>query len=424
MAPQASFPDLLRVARDALRANRLRTWLTLLGVVIGVATVIAMASLVNGFERSFLASIQTFSRNTIYVRTFRPGLMFTRGIPDSLRGRHAFTLEDARALRAQCPAVAVVSVVKPAFGNLRVERGGHVARAGEMTFGADTEFLRTRGFDIAVGRFFTEVEVERSANVVVLGRDTRIALFQNTSGIGRKVSIGGVPFTVIGEFTVKGQVPFHNLNEMVCMPWTTVAKYWRTPRRAPPWYAQGSEVFLDVLATSPAQVGEAIEQVRTVLRQQRRLPAYRSDDFEIFSDDAFMSLYHTITGGIVTLMMLVSCIALVVGGIGIMDVMWVAVSERTHEIGLRKAVGAPPRSILLQFLAEAVALSTAGGLMGILLGFTIAFLVRVWTGLPTYVTWSSVLVGVGVSVAVGVFCGLYPALRAARLDPVASLRNE
>lgn len=423
MAPQASFPDLLRVARDALRANRLRTWLTLLGVVIGVATVISMASLVNGFERSFLVSIQAFSQNTIYVRTFRPGLMFVRGVPDSLRGRHAFTIADARALRMQCPAVAVVSIVKPAYGNLRVERGGHVART-EQTFGADADFLRTRGFDIAEGRFFTEVEIERSANVVVLGRDTRIALFQNVSAIGKRVDIGGVPFTVVGEFTVKGRIPHHNLDEMVCMPWTTVTKYWRTPRRAPPWYAPRNEVFLDVLATSPAQVDAAIEQMRSVLRQRRHLPAHRSDDFEIFSDDAFMSLYHTITGGIVTLMMLVSCIALVVGGIGVMDVMWVAVSERTHEIGLRKAVGAPRRSILLQFLAEAVALSSAGGAMGVLLGYAVSFLVRVWTGLPTYVSWLSVLAGLGVSVAVGVFCGLYPAIRAARLDPVASLRNE
>lgn len=423
MAPQASFPDLLRVARDALRANRLRTWLTLLGVVIGVATVIAMASLVNGFERSFLASIQAFSQNTIYVRTFRPGLMFVRGIPDSLRGRHAFTLEDARALRTQCPAVAVVSIVKPAFGGLRVERGGHIART-EQTFGADAEFLRTRGFEIAEGRFFTEVELERSANVVVLGHATRIALFQNATAIGKRVDIGGIPFTVVGEFTVKGRIPYHNLDEMVCMPWTTVAKYWRTPRRAPPWYAPGNEVFLDVLATSPAQVDAAIEQMRSVLRQRRHLPAHRSDDFEIFSDDAFMSLYHTITGGIVTLMMLVSCIALIVGGIGVMDVMWVAVSERTHEIGLRKAVGAPRRSILLQFLAEAVALSSAGGAMGVLLGYAVSFLVRVWTGLPTYVSWVSVVTGLGVSVAVGVFCGLYPAIRAARLDPVASLRNE
>jgi putative ABC transport system permease protein len=423
MAPQASFPDLLRVARDALRANRLRTWLTLLGVVIGVATVIAMASLVNGFERSFLASIQTFSQNTIYVRTFRPGLMFTRGIPDSLRRRHAFTAEDARAIEQECPAVAVVSIVKPAFGMLRVERGGHVART-EQTFGTDVAFLRTRGFEVAEGRFFTEVEVQRRANVVVIGHDTRLALFQDASAIGRKVSIGGIPFVVVGEFTLKGKVPYHNLNDMVCMPWTTVTKYWRTPRRAPPWYAPAQEVFLDVLAVSPARVSEAKEQLRGVLRQRRHVPAQRSDGFEIFDDDAFMSLYHTITGGIVTLMMLVSSIALIVGGIGIMDVMWVAVTERAHEIGLRKAVGAPRRSILFQFLAEAVALSTAGGLLGLALGVAIAWLVRVWTGLPTYVSLGSVLAGVGVSVAVGVFSGLYPALRAARLDPVASLRNE
>ena len=423
MAGEAPFIEILRVARDALRANRLRTWLTLLGVIIGVATVIAMTALINGFERSFRTSIETFSQNTIYVRTFEPGLLFTRGIPDSLRRRHAFTPDDARAIREQAPAVAVVSIVKPAYGHLSVQRGGHVART-EMTFGSDEELLRTRGFDIAAGRFFTRIEVMRSANVVVLGRDTRQALFQDASGIGRTVAIGGIPFTVVGEFTVKGKVPFHNLDDMVCLPWTTVAKYWRAPRRAPPWYAPLDEVFLDAIPVDPGQSIKAMEQIRGILRQRRQLPAYRADDFEIFTDEAYMKLYHTITGGIASLMMMVSSIALVVGGIGVMNIMLVAVSERTHEIGLRKAMGAPRRSILLQFLSEAMALSLAGGILGILFGYGVATAVRLWTELPVYVSWGAVAAGVGVSMAVGLVCGLYPALRAARLDPVASLRNE
>ena len=417
------FSETFLIARQALAANRMRSVLALLGIVIGVATVIGMGSLINGFERSFEKGIQSFSNGTIYVRPFRPGVRFNGGIPDSLRRRQGFTAADARAIIDQAPAVGAVGMVKLAYDDIRVTRGGRSTRTTQ-TFGSDEGLLRTRGFDLAAGRFFTPQEVQRRANVVVIGHDTRETLFHDASGVERTVHLNGIPFTVIGEFEVKGKFLGQNLDEMVCLPWTTVDKYWSTPPSAPPWFPKKGQVFLDAVPVTPEQTDQAIQQIRSVLRARRHLPVNRADDFEIFGDDVFLTIYRTITGGIVALMMLISSIALLVGGIGVMNIMLVAVTERTREIGIRKALGAPRRAILLQFLIEAVLLTMTGGAVGILLGGGIAALVRAVSDLPTYVSMGSVIAAVVVSTFVGIFCGLYPAVRASRLDPVDSLRYE
>ena len=415
--------ETLRIARRALASDRLRTLLTLLGIVIGVATVIAMGALVNGFERSFRRGLQSFSNNTIYVRTFKPTVMFTREIPDSLRRRRGFTPEDAEALRANAPAVRAVSVVKAAFGRIRITHAGRETYATE-TFGSDERLLEVRGFEVAQGRFLTGEEVRRHSNVVVLGKATRVALYGDGSAIGRTVNLDGIPFTVVGEFRGVGEFLYHNLDEMACVPWTTVDKYWAPPPHSPPWYSRRGEAFLDATPVDPKRMNEAMEQIREVLRERRHVPADHADDFELFSDDVFMTLYRTITGGIVWVMMTVSSISLLVGGIGVMNIMLVAVTERAHEIGLRKAVGATRRSILAQFLIEAMILSSIGGAVGILLGYAVSAAIGAFSGLPTWVGPGSILAAVGVSTAVGLLSGLYPAFRAARLDPVASLRNE
>ena len=415
--------ETFRIARQALAANRLRTLLALLGIVIGVATVIAMVSLVNGFQRSFERGIQSFSNNTIYIRTFRPGVMFDGQLPDSLRRRRGFTPEDARAIRDRSPAVSAVSAIKGAWADIRLSHGHRRTRITQ-TFGAEEGLLKTRGMELAAGRFFTAQELLRRSNVVVLGKDTREALFRDGSGVGKTVHLNGIPFTVIGEFEAKGRFLGENLDELACVPWTVVDKYWATPPNAPPWYSKKGEVFLDATPISPELTETAMAQVRAVLRVQRHLPSNRADDFEVFSDDVFLSLYHSITGGIVAIMLLISSVALLVGGIGVMNIMLVAVTERTREIGIRKALGAPRRAILLQFLIEAVLLTLAGGAVGILLGAGVSAGVRTASGLPTFVSPGSVVIAVFVSTAVGVFCGLYPAMRASRLDPVDALRYE
>jgi len=211
---------------------------------------------------------------------------------------------------------------------------------------------------------------------------------------------------------------------VACVPYSVVDKYWAAPSNPPPWFPRRGELFLDAIAVSPDQSELAMKQISEVLRVRRHLPSNKMNDFVVFSDDAFLSLYQTVTGGIVALMTLISSISLLVGGIGVMNIMLVAVTERTREIGVRKALGAPRRAILLQFLLESVLLTAGGGVVGVLLGAGVSLLVRSTTPLPTFVSGWAVVLGVGFSALVGVFFGLYPAMRASRLDPVESLRYE
>ena len=415
--------ETLAIARRALTANRMRSMLALLGIVIGVGTVIGMVSLINGFQRSFEQNIKSFGNNTLYIRRIRPGIQFSGGVPDSLKQRKAFTIGDAKAILEQSPAVAAVSVFKFSYQDIKLS---YLGRNTKTTFiyGTNEELLRTHGYEIARGRFFTEQEVEGNANVVVLGRDTREALFKDASGLGRTVRLNGIPFTVIGEFEPKGKFFGENFDEVGCIPYPLIDKYFGAPPEAPPWFPKRGELFLDAIAVSPEQDEEAIREISEVLRVRRHLPSNKPNNFVVFSDDAFISLYNTITGGIFALMFLISSISLIVGGIGVMNIMLVAVTERTREIGVRKALGAPRKAILLQFLLEALLLTAGGGAVGILLGAGVSWLVRAVSPLPTFVSVWSVMTGLFVSTLIGVFFGLYPAVRASRLDPVDSLRYE
>jgi putative ABC transport system permease protein len=411
------------MARSALVANRMRSMLALLGIVIGVGTVIAMVALINGFQRSFQQSIQSFGNNTIYIRRIRPGVNFSNDVPDSLKQRKAFTMDDAAAIQHYAPAVRAIAPFKFPWSDIRLTYQNRHTKT-TFLYGTNEQYLVTHSYDLSRGRFFTQAEVQSNANVVVLGKDTREALFRDASGLGRTVHINGIPFTVIGEFEVKGKFLGNNFDEVACVPYSVVDKYWSAPANAPPWFPKKGELFLDAIAVSPDQSELAMKQISEVLRVRRHLPSNKLNDFVVFSDDAFLSLYNTVTGGIVALMTLISSISLLVGGIGVMNIMLVAVTERTREIGVRKALGAPRRAILLQFLLEAILLTAGGGVVGVLLGAGVSVLVKAVSPLPTFVSFWSVVTGLGFSAMVGVFFGLYPAMRASRLDPVESLRYE
>ena len=411
------------MAGRALAANRLRSLLALLGIVIGVGTVIGMMALINGFQRSFETSIQAIGNNSIYIRRIRPGIQFSNGVPESLKTRKAFTMSDAEAILAAAPAVKAVTPLKWPFQDMRLDHEGHHTKI-TFIFGTDNNFLAVRGYDLARGRFFTAEEIQRRANVVVLGHDTREAMFKDASGLGALVHIGGIPFQVIGEFEPKGKFLGNNFDEVAAVPYSVIEKYFPAPNDAPPWFPKKGELFLDAVAVSPGQNDEAIRQISEVLRVRRRLPSNKSNDFAVFTDETFLNLYKSITGGITVVMTLVSFIALVVGGIGIMNIMLVAVTERTREIGVRKARGAPRAAIMFQFLVEAVMLTGLGGALGVLLGAGISWAVRAMSPLPTYVSAISVVIGLGFSAMVGLFFGLYPAMKASKLDPVDALRYE
>ena len=415
--------ETLWMATNALLANRLRSVLALLGIVIGVGTVIGMTSLINGFQRSFQSSIQSIGQNTIYIRRIRPGIQINGQIPDSLRLRKAFTMDDARAILDGAPAVKAISPFKFPWDDLRLARGGKQTKV-TFVYGTNQNYLMTHGYDLARGRFFTEEEVRRRANVVVLGKDTREALFGDRSGLGEKVHINKIPFSVIGEFESKGKFLGNNFDEVAAVPYPVIDKYFAAPPDAPPWFPRKGELFLDAIAVSPELNEEAQRQITEILRVRRHVPSNKLNDFAIFTDDAFLQLYQQITGGIVVLMFLISTVSLVVGGIGVMNIMLVTVTERTREIGVRKALGAPRKAILLQFLVEAVLLTAGGGALGVALGGGISGLVKLLSPLPTYVSLWSVVVGILFSAVVGVFFGLYPAMRASGLDPVDSLRYE
>jgi len=414
-------PTVFRMALRSLRANRLRSLLTLVGVMIGVAMVVAMASIIQGFNHTVTSSLGAFGSNVIYIRKLQPDL-FLGGFPDSLRRRPAFTVGDKAAIQRVCPDVREVTVIGFLEG-LAVDYRGRRLQ-GIQVFGTDPEIQTVNVYDPWLGRFFTEEEVRRSAQVVVLGRDVRAQLFTGEDPIGKTVHLDGVPFRVIGELEPKGKTLFFNPDQVVNIPYTTMTKFFPPPDDAPFYVPKRGEYYLNAVAVAPERTGAAIDQIREVLRRRRHVAARGTDNFAVFTEEAFTQLYHQLTGATYVVMLLISSIALLVGGIGVMNIMLVAVTERTREIGLRKAVGAPRLTILFQFLIEAAVLTAFGGVIGIALGILVAQGVRIGTGLPAYTPLWSVFVAFGFSVAVGLFFGLYPAVRASRLNAVDALRWE
>jgi putative ABC transport system permease protein len=413
------FLEVLRMAWASLRASKLRSLLTVLGVIIGVSTVIAMVSLIQGLNRSMASQIQSFGSNTIYIRKWKPQV-FIGDFPDSLRRRRAFTLGDRDAILANCPAVRAVSPLNFLDEPLQIR---YLRKTTKPTFvlGTDQAYQETNGYDVAQGRFFTQTEVDHKEQVCVMGRETLQTLFPHQDAIGKMVHIGRVPFRIVGELEPRGKFLNFNLDEIVMVPHTSLRKYFPTDQSS---FLRGDEVFMNAVARSPEEIDLAIAQINETLRLRRGLKAHQDNDFAALTDDSLLQLYNQITGGFYIVMIAVAFLSLLVGGIGVMNIMLVSVTERTREIGVRMALGAKRSSILWQFLAEAMALTGAGGALGILLGVGIAKLVDALTPLPSGVPIWSVVLGLVFSCGVGLFFGIYPAMRASRLDPVEALRYE
>ncbi len=398
------------IALQAIRANKLRSMLTILGVIIGVTTIMAMVSIIEGLNRSMKTQIAAIGSDVLYIRPFRPGVI-VGDFPDSLRRRKWFEVEDAEAIRRSCPAVKAVAPLNFTDARLRY-------RETESRFttviGSTPDFLVTNNWAIANGRFFTETEVEHRATVCVLGKDHVESLFPHVSPLGKTIYIGGYPHTVVGEVEERGKFIGMSLDDIVMVPHTTLEKTMGPNLR----------MVLNAKPTSPELIDAAIDQMTDVMRRQRKLSYRQPDNFAIFTDQSLVDIYNKITSAFYLVMIVISSIGLMVGGIGVMNIMLVSVTERTREIGVRKALGARQRDILWQFLVEAMTLTGTGGIVGIAVGLGAGFLIHVFAKFAFAVPLWGILLGFLSSTVIGLFFGIYPAVKAARLDPVDTLRYE
>ncbi len=413
--------EILLLALDSLRNNKLRSFLTILGVVIGVATVIGMSSIISGLNRNISSQIQDLGSNLVFIQRNPPTI--GGRVPSEMFSRKRLTLEDADAI-AQLPLVQAISPVlqylnfNGSSNSFSVRYRDHTAK-NTIFIGATPEVATVMNLHIAAGRWINETDHTHNSSVVVLGHDTAETIFPaNVDPIDKDVEIEGQPFRVIGVLDKRkdalqgGSNPNDNVAEM------PVGTFWRL-------HPEQKDFMFSIKVVSQEDMPRAIGQIEGLLRMRRGVPPNKEDDFAISTQDTFTDLWNQISSGVFTVMLAISSIALIVGGVGVMNIMLVSVTERTREIGVRKAIGATQRNILMQFLFEAMVLTAAGGFLGIGAGAIIAATIRTLAPfLPAAVSVFWVAVGFSVSVGTGLVFGLYPAYRASVLSPIEALRYE
>jgi putative ABC transport system permease protein len=401
--------NILLSAFRALQRNKMRSFLTMLGIIIGVGAVIAMLAIGQGAEYAVTAQINALGTNALLIY---PGSQQQGGIRSGAGSMTTLTEDDALAIQRECPAVALMSPGARA--------GGQVI-AGNMNWGTSiegtgTDYFEIRKWTIAYGDAYTEQDIKGAAKVCVLGSTVADNLFPDGNAVGQNIRIRNVPFRVLGVLSKKGQNAMgQDQDDIILAPYTTVIRrlsHWPNLRQ------------ILVSATSAKAIPVAQTQIKELLRMRHKLSSTDDDDFTI-RNQADLAAAATATTDILTILLAgIASVSLLVGGIGIMNIMLVSVTERTREIGIRMSVGACGRDILTQFLIEALVLSLLGGILGILIGLggsTIISKIAKW---PTIVTAFSIILSFGFSIAVGIFFGFYPARKAAMLDPIDALRYE
>jgi len=409
------------MALDTLRQHKLRSFLTILGVVIGTMTVIVIAAFVSGIETRVAKEIDSFGTNSIYIFKFEPGFNFNPTAEE--RMRKPITYEDALAIADECPSIENAApfmspidfISGPTFERVKI-RYRDTEMINATVQGTMPAYIRMGTIGVQEGRFFTEAENMTRADVAVIGRDVANTLFPNVNALDKELTINGRNYRVVGVLEVRDNflTPSEdpgNENKAVYLPYESLRKV----------YPQIKENFV-IAQAYPGKMEEAVDEIRFLLRKRRGVTFGKPDNFGISTSKDIISQFNAITGGVFALMVAISSVGLLIGGIGVMNIMLVSVTERTKEIGVRKAIGAKRRDIVLQFLTEAATLTGLGGILGIVIGWGLAEIVKLI--LPTYVPLWAPIVGFAVSVGLGVGFGLWPAWRAARLDPVDALRYE
>jgi putative ABC transport system permease protein len=413
-----SFAENVGFALSAMRTQKLRSFLTLLGVMAGVATVIMMVSFVVGFNNEIRAGFTSFGAYLVQFQKFEPRFGGPGGPPEEQRNRRDLTLEDAQALKRLSTLAAAVSPERYKFGDVVVRAGDAEANA-PILVGASPDYPEANTHFVQDGRFITESDFTHAVPVAVIGTDVADALFPNRDPIDREITLNGRPYRVVGLFEHKGSFFGGSNDNFVTIPFSVFDEQFPEVKNG-----GGDTIHIATVPRRAEDVPALIEEETAILRARRGLRPGQPNDFAVYTSEGMLQNFQQITQGVAAAMIVIAGIALVVGGVGVMNIMLVNVTQRTREIGVRKALGATRRDIALQFLTEAVTLTGVGGALGIAFGLGAAVLARVLFDFAAATPPWAVVLGFTVSTTVGLAFGMWPALKAARQDPIEALRYE
>ena len=398
----------LIIAINAIRGNKMRSFLAALGIVIGITAVTLMQTAIEGINRAFESSIASVGADVLYVQKFE---WFGKEDFEVYRNRKDLTLQHYEFLKKFSQTSSSIS---PSAGTGRMVQYGSLSLEGVFVIGTTDEYQKTVGLNIDDGRFMTAKEVENAYPVCMIGMDVKNGLFANINPIGKIIKVGSYSFRIIGIIEKQGSMlGLFSLDNRVLIPITTFYKYFGTRR----------SLSINIKAADLNNLEETKEEVRSIMRKARKVPPGARDDFGINEQAAYKDTYNQLTGLIKVIGLLITGLSLIVGSVGIANIMFVSVKERTKEIGIRKAIGARRRTILIQFLIESSVICLGGGMVGMMISFPISLIIDAFV-LPTAMPLWVVVLGLFISLFFGVLSGFFPAYNAAKLDPVDSLRYE